>query len=315
MSKKQDLTGQTFNRLTVLYEVENIKGKIAYMCECSCGNKKAVIGALLKNGNTKSCGCLKYENFARKRFVNLVGKKFGKLSVVEESPIRSNHKSIMWKCLCDCGNTTYVETHSLKDGRTKSCGCYLTELARGDFLKKGNVYNLENDYGIVYASNTGNEFMFDVEDYDKIKHITWGEDTKGYLRGFYCNKMRSLHRLVLNQNVKNDTMVDHINHNIKDNRKENLRITTNSGNIKNSKLSVRNTSGVKGVSFDKEDLRWKANIQCNKKKYYLGSFVNKEDAIRIRELAELKLFGEYSRRYEELKEKYKDVDLEKIKIT
>ncbi len=54
---------------------------------------------------------------------NLIGQKFGKLSVIEETSQRKD-KSIVWKCLCDCGNFHLINTKKLRAG-TKSCGCLL----------------------------------------------------------------------------------------------------------------------------------------------------------------------------------------------
>lgn len=52
---------------------------------------------------------------------NLVGQKFTRLTVIEDGGRRWG--SILWRCLCDCGNETFVVTHSLRSGNTKSCGC------------------------------------------------------------------------------------------------------------------------------------------------------------------------------------------------
>lgn len=58
--RKQDLSGQTFNRLTVLRE-DFSKNRTAWLCVCVCGNESVVTGCDLKGGNVKSCGCLKLE--------------------------------------------------------------------------------------------------------------------------------------------------------------------------------------------------------------------------------------------------------------
>ena len=54
--------------------------------------------------------------------VEMTGKKFGKLLVLEQDPIRTKDRLVRWKCLCDCGNTLLVSGASLRDGNNKSCG-------------------------------------------------------------------------------------------------------------------------------------------------------------------------------------------------
>ena len=63
MREYVDLTGKVFNRLTVIKRDRNNKyGRRMWLCQCSCGNIKPVIGQLLKEGRVKSCGCLLREN-------------------------------------------------------------------------------------------------------------------------------------------------------------------------------------------------------------------------------------------------------------
>lgn len=70
---------------------------------------------------------------------NLKGKQFGRLTVLERSNDtydKSGRRYITWKCLCTCGNITYVTTNNLH-GKTTSCGCYLKEVAGKQTLKHG----------------------------------------------------------------------------------------------------------------------------------------------------------------------------------
>lgn len=53
----------------------------------------------------------------------MIGKKFGKLTVIEECEERDNHNKIMYTCKCDCGKITIVNGNNLRVGNTKSCGC------------------------------------------------------------------------------------------------------------------------------------------------------------------------------------------------
>lgn len=54
--------------------------------------------------------------------IEMIGKKFGKLTVAECAG-KNNHKSLMWKCVCDCGNERIIDGSGLRAGRNKSCGC------------------------------------------------------------------------------------------------------------------------------------------------------------------------------------------------
>ena len=93
--------------------------------------------------------------------------------------------------------------------------------------------------------------------------------------------------------------IDHINGIRTDNRICNLREASNAQNGKNLGLSKANKSGVKGVYFDKPNNKWRAFIKVNFKQIDLGRYVNLQDAINARMIAEQKYFGEWNRtRYE-----------------
>ena len=61
MGKFEDLTGKTFNRLTVIKRAEIEKKEVYYLCKCTCGNEKIIRGKDLKYNKIKSCGCLNKE--------------------------------------------------------------------------------------------------------------------------------------------------------------------------------------------------------------------------------------------------------------
>ena len=54
--------------------------------------------------------------------INLVGQKFGKLTVIKISG-HDNHGKITWECHCECGNATVSTTGDLRSGSSRSCGC------------------------------------------------------------------------------------------------------------------------------------------------------------------------------------------------
>jgi hypothetical protein len=59
-------------------------------------------------------------------FIDLTGKRFGKLTVLEYTNERRNG-SVMWLCKCDCGNTKLIRQQNLTKGNTVSCGCFRKE--------------------------------------------------------------------------------------------------------------------------------------------------------------------------------------------
>ncbi len=66
--------------------------------------------------------------------IDLAGQKIGRLTVLEPSLSRKGHS--YWKCLCECGKEKSINTQSLKQGYTKSCGCYNADMARARKYKK-----------------------------------------------------------------------------------------------------------------------------------------------------------------------------------
>lgn len=72
------------------------------------------------------------------KIIDMVGKKFGRLTVLERS--ESRNKKTMYKCICDCGETRIVEGGNLRNGHTKSCGCYVIGNKWGAKNKKHGLY-------------------------------------------------------------------------------------------------------------------------------------------------------------------------------
>ena len=70
------------------------------------------------------------------KFINLFGKIFSRLEVLEYSHT-DNYGQRIWKCICNCGNLTYVSTNKLNNHHTQSCGCLHKEKLRLSVLKHG----------------------------------------------------------------------------------------------------------------------------------------------------------------------------------
>lgn len=139
-----DITGKRYGRLTVIKEVEPNKYARRYLCKCDCGNEKIVYMQSLRNGNTKSCGCLQKQKVSESNFIDLTGKQFGKLTVIEKSNKKGKSRKIIWRCICDCGNEdVYVQSDKLLSGESKSCGCLRKEA--GKFVQEYNNKYLKKD--------------------------------------------------------------------------------------------------------------------------------------------------------------------------
>jgi len=132
---KVDLTGKRFNRLTVVEYVGRKNGEPYWKCICDCGNEHITRHQSLKKGHVSSCGCIS----AEKRIAHnasMIGKRFGRLKVIEHVGKEGRYEK--FKCVCDCGNIIITERNRLKNGTTKSCGCFQRERARECNL--GNIH-------------------------------------------------------------------------------------------------------------------------------------------------------------------------------
>lgn len=146
--------GNTYGYLTVISRAENTKeGRAQWLCKCKCGNEVVVLGKRLRSGNTKSCGCYQKERAAEanmKRADNLIGRRFGKLTVLSEAGFvthSSGKRSRLYNCLCDCGNYCQVQHQYLAYGDTTSCGCTRSrmEFMVNNYLLQHN-YNFKKEY-------------------------------------------------------------------------------------------------------------------------------------------------------------------------
>lgn len=105
-----DLSGKKFGLLRAISPTGERKwGQAVWKCECECGKETRIVARALVSGNSKSCGCGRYNN--------ITGLRFGMLTV------KCRFKSTKWMCVCDCGNEKMVDSKHLKSNPNISCGC------------------------------------------------------------------------------------------------------------------------------------------------------------------------------------------------
>lgn len=200
-----------------------------------------------------------------------IGDIFHRLTVIGFSKDKRNVTNLV--CKCECGNTKVIDKCNLVLGKTQSCGCLHRERAVESNVKGSNQYVFTDGYVIGKLDNSGNEFYIDKEDYEKVKALRWYEGKNGYITHKTHNKYIYLHRFLMNP--PDGLVVDHINHNKRDNRRTNLRVCTNAENCQNRRVQP------KGIVIAKRGNR-KYYVVYFKGKY-VGCYKNYDQAKRKRD--------------------------------
>lgn len=145
--QKQDLTGKRFGKLTVLCKSDNRRRKATmWRCQCDCGNICEKPTGELNSGFATSCGCSWRQPAVQE------AQKYGRLTAIRPTEQRRG-KSVVWECLCDCGNTVLARATLLASGHTTSCGCVKRELdEQKDFRK---ILTYTDDTCIEFAKGIG----------------------------------------------------------------------------------------------------------------------------------------------------------------
>lgn len=117
--------------------------------------------------------------------------------------------------------------------------------------------------------------IVDDEDYEYLNQFKWCLNENKQRNHLSVSKRptkkestKSMHRLIMN--AQPGEYVDHINRNPLDNRKCNLRLCSNSQNTMNRCIASNNTSGFKGVCFNKKEKRWTSTVRTNGIRYFCG---------------------------------------------
>ena len=146
----------------------------------------------------------------------------------------------------------------------------------------------------------GKVALVDDEDYEYLMQWKWFANKKGStfyaVRSLHSNNVRKtifMHRLITN-NINTKMQTDHLNGNGLDNRKINLRICTTSQNSMNRGLQINNTTGFKGVNYDKFSNKFRAQIRVNNIYKNLGYYIDPKDAARAYNAAAQKYHGEFA---------------------
>lgn len=172
MPGRLDLTGKVYGELTVIEMLYNYNNKRRTYCRCITLHDEEII----VRADALQSGATRLTKGAGKtgKAIDITGRRFGLLTAVRSTERRSSNNSIIWECLCDCGNTTYVSAGQLIRKHTLSCGCRHKskwEMFIGNFLIDLCVNFVSQKRFIDCVNSKGTDmlpFDFYLPDYNVI---------------------------------------------------------------------------------------------------------------------------------------------------
>lgn len=272
MPKAEDLTGMRFGKLMVIEQLpQRVDRYIAYRCKCDCGAEVTVNSKRLRRGTIQGCAkCCPKKSPEERR---MVGRRFGKLTVVGRNPAAWNGRGA-WICRCDCGNVIDVSGTDLTSGRIADCkqaeekhrrGLDLTGSKVGwlTVIEKTDKRSTKGSLIWKCRCRCGKECEYSADELVHGSIISCG----CYRKTVLLDKMQDgLHKI-------DGTCVEFLQR----------------------KIRSDNTSGYPGVSQGANG-KWRAQITFKGKRYYLGSYEKLEDAIAARKKGE-RLHEEFLEEY------------------
>ena len=194
------------------------------------------------------------------KFVDITGKRYGKIVAIEKNNERDCNGSVIWKCKCDCGKTIDVSSNSLRSGCVLSCGCSRAESKEKDISGKriGRLTAIKKTHKTkdgamwLFKCDCGNETVLSARVFNDGKTLSCG----------CLNSEKS--------KIKAEKLT---------------RMSTNIYGIKRDDkvLFAHNTSGTTGVFWEKGRSKWRAEIGFQKYSYS-KRFDSKKEAEFYREI-------------------------------
>ena len=136
-NRTKRIDGMKFGMLTAIAPSHMVGKQVYYHFQCDCGEKRVFRKCNVvteSRGNVRHCGCLSGRE-------NLLGKKFGKLTVIEKRGITTT-RNRLWLCKCSCGNERELPADKLRAGRRGSCGCSYRVESSGRFVPERNLWKM-----------------------------------------------------------------------------------------------------------------------------------------------------------------------------
>lgn len=209
------------------------------------------------------------------KIVDVLGKRFGRLTVISRAESRGGRAH--WNCQCDCGKKTVVSGAYLRKGHTKSCGCYNEDKKIKHKMHGTPEYRSWN-HMLQRCNNKNNHKYSDYGGRGITVYDKWLA-----FENFFADMGRRPHGTTLER-------ID-VNGNYEP---SNCKWATATEQQRNQRIQRNNSSGVKGVSWDKSKQKWAVQITANYKNIHIGRFSSLQEAALARKRAEEKYWGKSS---------------------
>lgn len=215
------------------------------------------------------------------KVIDITGQRFGRWTALYPSS-RDRYGTVRWMCRCDCGTVREVHGPNLRNGKSKSCGCFARKISK-------DIHTVHGMYGTHFylkwasmISRCKNPNHSAYRDYggrgiqvcDRWLYFENFKDDlyESYLEhvGKYGEKETTLDRIDVNGNYEPG----------------NVRWATLSEQARNKRRIIVDDSSYEGVNFSNKSGKWEVTIGINGKRYYLGSYESHRKAMYIRKKVE-----------------------------
>lgn len=308
--KKIDLTGHRYGQLTVLAPAENVGGRTAWLCRCDCGNEVVIKGSRLRNGHTKSCGCIRGPDGVR----TALGLTYVDGTCVEmlaARTVRSNNtsgvpgvdwlaKKQRWRAsICFKGKRRYLGSYkkfedavnARKQAEENLFDTFLDVYAGK--VPKSELKGIEEVCPAIARNYSDQRLDLTGQRYGQLTVLAPAENI-GSMTAWRCRCDCGKETVVMTGHLRNGqttscgckpkgTFVD----------------GTFVELIRSQTIRSNNTSGVTGVEWVPATNKWKAVIFFKGERHYLGCYGKFEDAVKARKRAEEELFDAFLREFDQ----------------
>lgn len=199
LGNAEDLTNFIpVNNLIPIYRVQKGNRRPMWACKCIvCNLYKVTTAACVKDKfSSGCCGNTK----------NLIGQKFGKLKVIQQSKERRD-RHVIWICQCDCGNVCKACSKELLNGDTQSCGCIIKQNSSHGQLKIEQILKAANINFITQEKIiTGNTYKY-VDfciNYNNIKYFIQYDGKQHFLQNCSFGGKETLETIQKRDKQKNN---------------------------------------------------------------------------------------------------------------